>query len=94
MPVKKPIGAVATFTAVVTNAEGVPLPDAVVTFTDDSADAVVVDPATPQVGTVKGTTVETVTVTATVQGANGPIAATDSASFSDNTPAAITVTAS
>jgi hypothetical protein len=95
MPVKKPVGEIATFTAVVTNAEGVALPGAVVTFTDDSAtDHPVVDPASPQVATVKGTVIEVVTVTATVQGATGPISATDSADFVDNTPAAVTLVAS
>jgi hypothetical protein len=94
MPVKKPVGAVATFTAVVTNAEGMPLPDALVTFTDDSTDPVVVDPANAQVGKVTGTHIEVVTVTATVQGAVGPLSATDTADFRDNVPAAIVLTAS
>lgn len=94
MSVQKPIGSVATFTAVVTNAEGVVLPDAIVTFTTDSADPVTPDPADPQTATLIGTTIETVTVTATVEGADGPISASDTADFSDNTPAAITLTAS
>lgn len=94
MTVQKPVGGTATFTAVVTNAEGLELPDAVVTFTDDSVDQVTVDPATPQVGTVVGTSVEVVTVTVSVDGADGPLTATDSADFRDNTPAAVTLTAS
>lgn len=94
MPVNKPIGTAAFFTAEVRNAEGVLLPDAVVTFTDDSADPVVVDPASPHVGVVTGSTIETVTVTASVDGADGPVTATDTATFSDNTPASITLTAS
>lgn len=94
MSINKPVGDIATFTAVVTNAEGTPLPNAIVTFTDDSADPVIPTAANAQIGTVTGTTVETVTVTATVQGATGPISATDSANFQDNTPAGITLTAS
>lgn len=94
MPVVKPVGSPATFTAVVTNAEGVVLPDAVVTFTDDSSDAPVVEPGHPQVAVVTGSAIEVVTVTATVQGATGPLTATDTAQFVDNTPAAVTVTAS
>ncbi len=93
MPVKKPVGATATLTAVVTNAEGVALPDAVVTFTDDSADAVTVT-ADPHIATLVGTSIETVTVTASVQGADGPITATDSVDYVDNTPANITLVAS
>ncbi len=94
MSVTKPVGATATFTAVVTNNEGVELAGAVVTFTDDSADAVAATADNPHVATLVGTSIETVTVTATVQGANGPITATDSATFVDNTPAAVTLTAS
>lgn len=94
MPVKKPVGATATLTAIVSNAEGVLLPDAVVTFTDDSADAVTPTAANLQVATLTGTSIETVNVTASVNGANGPITATDSAVFVDNTPAAITLVAS
>lgn len=93
MSVTKPVGATATFTATVLNAEGVSLPDAVVTFTDDVTDPVVPVPGT-QSATVVGTALETVTVTATVQGANGPLTATDTATFVDNTPAVVTVTAS
>lgn len=88
MPVTKPVGAVAT------NNEGVELPDAVVTFTDDSTDAPVSNATAPHVGTVQGTSIEVVTVTATVEGANGPLTASDSADFVDNTPAAITLVAS
>lgn len=94
MSVTKPVGATATFTAVVTNAEGVELPDAVVTFTDDSTDAVTPTPDNAHVATLTGTSIETVNVTASVDGANGPITATDSAVFVDNTPAAITLVAS
>jgi len=94
MPVKKPIGSTATFTARVTNAEGVELPDAIVTFTNDVSTPVVVDPATPQVGTVTDSNIEIVTVTVSVEGADGPITASDTAEFVDNTPAAVTLTAS
>lgn len=94
MSVNKPVGSPATFVAEVRNKEGVLLPDAVVTFTDDSADAVTPTAANPQVAVVVGTTVEVVTVTASVNGADGPIVATDTASFSDNTPATLTLTAS
>ena len=93
MPVTKPVGATATFTATVVNAEGVVLPDAVVTFTDDVTDPVVPVPGT-QTATLVGTVLETATVTATVQGADGPLTATETATFVDNTPAAVTVVAS
>ena len=94
MSVTKPIGATATFTATVVNAEGVALPDAVVVFTDDVTDPVIPVTGAPQSATVVGTVLETVTVTATVQGATGPLTATDTAVFVDNTPAAVTVVAS
>ena len=95
MPVVKPVGDVATFVAEVRNNEGLLLPNAVVTFTDDSAtDPVVVSAANAQVGTVHGTVIELVTVTASVEGAAGPITAVDTAQFADNVPASITLTAS
>ena len=95
MSVTKPVGELATFVAEVRNRGGVLLPGAVVTFSDDSAvDPVVVDPATPQVGVVRGTVEELVTVTASVEGAAGPIVATDTAQFVDNVPATLTLTAS
>lgn len=91
---QKPVGATATFTATVTNAEGVPLPDAVVTFTDDAADTVTPDPAAPQSATVTGTVIETVTVTATVSGVSGPISAAAAVDFVDNVPAGVSVAVS
>lgn len=95
MPVTKPVGETATFVAEVRNAEGLLLPNAAVTFTDDSTtDPVSVDPASPQVATVHGTVIELVTVTATVEGAAGPISATDTAQFADNVPASISLVAS
>jgi len=94
MPTQKPVGGVATFVAEVRNKDLVLLPDAQVAFTDDSADAPVVDPANPHTATVTGSSVETVTVTATVQGADGPISATDVAVFVDNVPASVTLVAS
>lgn len=94
MPVNKPVGDVATFTATVKNKEGLLLPNAAVVFTDDATDPVVVDPTNAQVGTVTGSAIETVTVTATAQGADGPISATDTADFQDNVPASVEVAAS
>jgi hypothetical protein len=84
--IQKPVGETATFTAVVTNAEGVVL-DVPVTFTSDVDTVVVVD---ARDATLVGTAIETVTVTAT---ASNGVAGSAAVDFVDNTPATVVVTA-
>jgi hypothetical protein len=89
---QKSVGDTATFTAVVKNAEGVVLPGYEFTFTSDTDTVTAVD---GQDATVVGSTVETVTVTATTVFPDGTEHSAEAAvDFVDNTPATVEVTAS
>lgn len=89
---QKPVGETATFSAVVKNAEGVVLPGYAFDFTSDVDTVTAVD-ATD--ATVTGSTVETVTVTATTTFPDGTThSGTAAVDFVDNTPATVEVTAS
>lgn len=85
----KPVGKTTTLTALITNAEGVVLADAVTW--QSSVGTVTVDPANPEVATFVGTVIETVTFTATTS--NGIVSAAVAVDYVDNTPAMISVTA-
>lgn len=85
--VRKEIGALATFTAVVQNVHGDVLTGATVAFTSDLETLTTVDGLT---ATLVGATEETVTVT----GTSGTAVGTAAVDIVDNTPATVTITVS
>lgn len=91
--VQKNVGDTATFTAVVRNKSGVELAGIPVTFVSDSEPLTILDDLD---ATCFGSTVETVTVTATAAGGvNGDVVGTAAVDFAiDNVPASVEVTVS
>lgn len=88
---QKPIGSTTVLTAAVANAELVPLPGDMVTWSS-TVGTVLVDPVNSQSATFVGSVLGTVSFTATTS--NGITSAAVDVDYVDNTPASVVVTAS